>query len=115
VDTVRSVLVEMLRDLTTVSPRTVRLVMALVIACGCWVVVARSRSLVLAWLALVVSSLVWLRVDQREEGRVLFVVTAYHGVTQADLLVPAVAGIAVVLRAVHLAMRGHMRRRAARD
>jgi hypothetical protein len=111
----RHVLLQVLRDLTAVSPRTVHLVAVLLIMCGCWVVVARSRPpLLLAWVALTVASLVWLRVNQHDEGRILYAFSPSHGVTEADLLVPTVVGAAVVLRAIHLALLGHRGRPAAR-
>lgn len=95
----RALLGEVIRELPMVSPRTVRLVLALLVASGLWVAVARSWTLVPAGLMLVVTSLVWLRVDQRREGEILFVLSPTHGVTQADLAVPAVIGAALLVRA----------------
>ena len=94
----RALLGEVMRELPSVSPRTVRLVLALLVASGLWAAVARSWTLVPAALALVLSSLLWLRVDQHREGEVLIVLTPSHGVTQADLAVPAVIGAALLVR-----------------
>lgn len=100
VEEARVLITDVIRELPLVSPRIVRLVLVLLVASGLWVAVARRWwSLTPAALALVVTSLVWLRVDQREEGDILFVLTATHGVTQADLAVPAVIGGALLIRA----------------
>lgn len=96
----RMLITEVIRELPAVSQRTVRLVLVLLVASGLWAAVARAWwSLAPATLMLVVTSLVWFRVDQRDEGDILFVLTPTHGVTQADLAVPAVIGGALVIRA----------------
>jgi hypothetical protein len=100
VEEARILLGEVIRELPTVSPRTVRLVLALLVAAGVWFGVARSWTLVPAALTLVVASLVWLRVDQRDEGDILLVITPTHGLTEADLAVPAVIGGALIIRAI---------------
>jgi hypothetical protein len=43
---------------------------------------------------------VWLRVDQRDEGDILLVLTPTHGLTEADLAVPAVISGALIIRAI---------------
>jgi hypothetical protein len=100
VEEARVVITEVIRGLPMVSPRTARLVLALLVASGLWVAVARSWwTLAPAAAMLVVTALVWFRVDQRDEGDILFVLSPTHGVTQADLAVPAVIGGALVIRA----------------
>lgn len=87
--------------LTVVGFQTMLAVHALVILSGCLLASARSRwSAGLAGLALAACSLVWFGVNQRWEGRTLMRVSATHGITQADLVVPVVLGLALGWRAL---------------
>jgi hypothetical protein len=60
------------------------------IASGCWVALSRARRPIIPWVAVVLCSVAWLRADQDREGRVLLSFSPAHGLTEADLLVPAV-------------------------
>ena len=73
----------------------------LLILAGLAVALTRRRATsVPAAFGLVLSSVIWLRVSQPREGTVLVLLAPTHGVTEADLLVPLVVGLAVTVRAV---------------
>jgi hypothetical protein len=84
--------------MSQVSLRTLFGVLGLLIGSGCWLALSRARPPIVAAVALVASSFVWLRVDQRMEGPILLNLGAKHGLTASDLLVPAVALAALVVR-----------------
>jgi hypothetical protein len=70
---------------------------ALVAAMGA---TARRREAGPAWALLVLSAL-WLSADRRFEGPVLFVFSATHGLTLADLLSVVGAAVALVALVAH--------------
>ncbi|WP_285623512.1 hypothetical protein [Kineosporia sp. NBRC 101677] len=73
----------------------------LLILAGLAVAFTRSRApSVSAGLGLVLSSVIWLRVSQPREGTVLVLLAPTRGITEADLLVPLVIGLALAVRAV---------------
>ena len=59
-------------------------------------VTSRVRHLLLAVL-LVLAGLVWLRINEKIEGRILLTLSPNHGITVADLLSVAMFAGAVVL------------------
>jgi hypothetical protein len=83
------------------------LLFGLLIASGAWVALSRSRRPIAAWSAVVVCSVAWLRVDRLREGRILVAFSPFHGLTEADLLVPVVVCLAA-------GVSGVRRRREAR-
>jgi hypothetical protein len=101
--------------LETADPQTMLAVHALLVASAVALALARRRWT--AWLAAICvlgCSPVWLAVNQQWEGRVLLKVSATHGITQADLTVPAVIGIALIIRSLRYLGRATVRRRAER-
>jgi hypothetical protein len=82
-----------------VSLHTMVLVFALLLLSGALAALTRGRwTSALSWLAMFALSLAWFQVNHRWEGDVLFVVSASHGLTEADLLVPAVISMALGIR-----------------
>ena len=100
----------LLRRASEVNLSVLHVVLALLIASGCWVALSRARRPIAAWAAVVVCSVAWLRVDRLREGRVLLAFSPSHGLTEADLLVPAV----VCAAAATSGLREVRRRRGAR-
>jgi hypothetical protein len=106
---------EVVHRLSLVSVQTMLAVHALLILSGCWLAFSRRRwQTVLAWPAVLAFSLVWLVVNHRWEGRILFGISPNHGVTQADLVVPVVIAAAVVVRTLRLIGRTWHRHRQER-
>ena len=85
------------------------LVFLLLIVTGCWAAVVQSRWAMLPWSALVACSVAWLRVDQLREGRVLLTLSATHGLTEADLWVPAVVFAAATTSSAQRLVAGKQR------
>jgi hypothetical protein len=98
------------RRASEVNLSALHLVLALLIGSGCWVAFSRARRPIAAWSAVVVCGVAWLWVDRVREGRVLLVFSPSHGLTEADLLVPAV----VCAAAATSGLRELRRRRSAR-
>jgi hypothetical protein len=104
-----AVLIAVLRRASEVNLPALHLVLGLLIASGCWVALSRARRPIAAWVALIICSVAWLRVDRLREGRILLVFTPFHGLTEADLLVPVVVCAAIAVSG----LRGIRRRRGA--
>ena len=101
--------------LSTADPQTMLAVHALLVASAVALALARRRwTALLAAICLLGCSPVWLAVNQQWEGRTLLKVSATHGITQADLTVPAVIGIALMVRWLRYLGRSAVRRRAER-
>jgi hypothetical protein len=101
--------------LETVDLQTMLAVHALLVASAVALALARRRwTTLLAALCVLGCSPVWLAVNQQWEGRVLIKVSSTHGITQADLTVPAVIGVALMVRWLRYLGRATLRRRAER-
>jgi uncharacterized membrane protein YphA (DoxX/SURF4 family) len=83
-------LLDVLRHVSEATLPPMHVVFWLLIASGCCVVVTGGRTQIAAWATVVLCSVVWLRVDQHDEGRILLVFSPSHGFVEADLLVPVV-------------------------
>ena len=84
-------------------PRPVQAgVLGLTVATGLW---AAARPRPAAVTAFVTCSLLWSRANAAFEGRVLYTFSERHGLTVADLLPPALAGL-VLLRVRRRARSG---------
>jgi hypothetical protein len=59
-------------------------------------------------------SLLWFGVNGRWEGRILYSLSPHHGVTEADLMVPALLAVALVVQGIRFLGRAWGRRRQAR-
>lgn len=70
-------------------------VLAMLVGCGVWASLARTR---LAVVALVLCAAMWLRANSQLEGAVLITFTPAHGLTLADLLVPSIAALVLAGR-----------------
>jgi hypothetical protein len=82
-----------------VSVHTMVLVFVLLLVAGAEAALTRGRwTSSLSWLALGGLSVAWLQVNHHWEGDILYVVSASHGLTEADLLVPAVVSLALGTR-----------------
>lgn len=81
--------------LTLVPLRDQAVVLLLLVGCGLWATLARTR---LALVALGVCAAVWLRANSQLEGAVLITFTPAHGLTLADLLVPSLAALVLAGR-----------------
>jgi hypothetical protein len=99
------------------SATEIRLVFFLLIASAVWVALSRSQRAILPWTALIVASVAWLLVDHQVEGRILWTVMRWHGLTQADLVVPVFVLAAAGGRAAAARLRSGpvTRRRPARS
>jgi uncharacterized membrane protein YphA (DoxX/SURF4 family) len=84
--------------LAQVDVQTMLTVHGLLVASACWLVVARRWRTPVAALAVGFFSYLWFGVNQRWEGRVLFSFSPTRGLTEADMVVPVVVGIALLLR-----------------
>jgi hypothetical protein len=84
--------------LAQVGFQTMLTVHGLLVAAACWLVVARRWQTPVAAVAVGFFSCLWFAVNQRWEGRVLFAFSDSHGLTEADMVVPVVVGIALLLR-----------------
>jgi uncharacterized membrane protein YphA (DoxX/SURF4 family) len=88
-----------LQDSTDVSLRTMVTVFVLLLVMTACAALTRGRWTSLASAtALLGLSLAWFQVDHRWEGDILYTFTATHGLTEADLLVPAVISLAIGIR-----------------
>jgi hypothetical protein len=79
--------------LTQVSLPGQLAVLALMLGCGIWVAVRPDAA---SGLGLALCAAVWLRANSRLEGRILITLDPAHGLTLADLLVPALFGLALL-------------------
>lgn len=84
-----------LTALTHVAMPGQLLVLGLMLGCGVW---AAARRGVLPLIALAVCTAVWLRANSQLEGAVLVSFTREHGLTLADLLVPALGSAVLLFR-----------------
>jgi len=101
--------------LSEVSFQTMLTVHALLVLSACWLALSRRRwTTFLAWLAVIGFSLVWLGVNRHWEGRTLYVFTPHHGLTQADLIVPVVIAVALLIRGLRYLGRAWRRHRQER-
>lgn len=99
----------------SVSFQTMLAVHAALVLAACWLAFARSRwSAALAWIAVAACSLTWFAVNKQWEGRILYEVSAHHGVTEADLVVPVAIAAALVVRGLRFLGRVARRRRRER-
>jgi hypothetical protein len=106
---------QVMQRLSAVDVKTMLSVHALLILSGCWLAFSRRRwATILAGLAVIGFSLVWFGVNHRWEGRILYQVAPTHGVTEADLVVPAVIGMALLVRGIRGIARAWMRFRQER-
>jgi hypothetical protein len=105
----------LLHRLSAVDVRTMLAVHALLVASACWLAFSRGRRrTVLAWTAVLGCSLTWFAVNNRWEGRTLYTVTPTHGLTEADLMVPALIAVALAIRLLRFVGRAWLARRAQR-
>jgi hypothetical protein len=101
--------------LSVVDVQTMLAVHALLILSACWLAFCRRWwTTVPAALAVTGFSLLWLGVNQRWEGRTLYVFSATHGLTEADLVIPVVIGAALVVRTLRYLTRTWLRWRRER-
>jgi hypothetical protein len=106
---------DLVQRLSMAGVQTMLAVHALLILSACWLAFSRRTwATILAALAVIGVSLVWFAVNHRWEGRILYDVSAHHGITQADLQVPAVIAIALVVRGIRGIARAWMRFRQER-
>jgi hypothetical protein len=106
---------ELVQRLSAVSAQTMLAVHAVLILSACWLAFSRRWwTTILAWLAMIGSSLVWFEVNHKWEGRVLYAFSPMHGLTQADLVAPVALAAALVVRGLRYLGRAWVRRRQAR-
>ena len=106
---------EVVQRLSAVDVQTMLAVHALLILSACWFAFSRRVwTTILAALALIGFSLLWFGVNHRWEGRILYEVAPHHGLTEADLQVPAAIAIALAVRAIRAIGRAWMRFRRER-
>jgi len=106
---------ELVQWLSAVSFQVMLVVHALLILSACWLALARHWwSTAAAWLGVIGFGLAWLGVNGRWEGRVVYPVTAEHGLTEADLMVPVVIAAALLIRGLRYLGRAWLRRRQER-
>ncbi len=93
-----------LQDSTDVSQRTMVTVFVLLLAVTVVAALTRGRwTSLISFIALCGSSLAWFQVDHRWEGDILYTFDPSHGLTEADLLVPAVFSLALGVRVLRWA------------
>jgi hypothetical protein len=112
---IRAHLHELVERLAGVSFQTMLAVHALLVLSAC--ALAFSRKLwqtILAWIAVVGFGLIWFGVNIHWEGRVLYRFAPGHGLTQADLVVPVVIAIALLIRGLRYLGRAWLVRREQR-
>jgi hypothetical protein len=106
---------ELAHRLATVDVQTMLMVHALLTLSACWLAFARRWwSVIPAVLAVTGFSLLWFGVNGRWEGRILYSLSPHHGVTEADLMVPALLAVALVVQGIRFLGRAWGRRRQAR-
>ncbi|HST85854.1 MAG TPA: hypothetical protein VLL08_29220 [Kineosporiaceae bacterium] len=106
---------DLVQRLSSVDVQTMLTVHALLILSACWFAFSRRAwATILAALAVIGFSLVWFGVNHRWEGRILYEVAPHHGLTEADLQVPAAIAIALVVRGIRGMARTWMRFRRER-
>jgi hypothetical protein len=89
---------EIVDRLARVGFQTMLTVHALLVASACWLVVARRWQSAIAAVAFGFFSCVWFAVNQHWEGRVIVSLGPGRGLTEADLVVPGVLLVALLLR-----------------
>jgi hypothetical protein len=101
--------------LSVVNVQTMLAVHALLVAAACWLAFSRGRwKTLLAWMAVLAFGLTWFAVNNRWEGQTLYVVSPSHGLTEADLMVPALVAVALTIRLLRYLGRAWLMRRAQR-
>jgi hypothetical protein len=106
---------ELLHRLSVVSVQTMLAVHGLLVASACWLAFSRGRwRTLLAWVAVAGCSLTWFAVNNRWEGRTLYTVAPTHGLTEADVMVPALVAAALTIRGLRYLGRAWQERRAQR-
>jgi hypothetical protein len=106
---------ELLHRLSVVNVQTMLAVHTGLVASACWLAFSRGRwKTLLAWIAVVAFSLTWFGVNNRWEGRILYTVAPTHGLTEADLMAPALIAAALVIRGLRYLGRAWRERRAQR-
>lgn len=86
-----------------------RIVLSLLLISGLLAALSPLRRFLLPGVALTLTSLAWLKVDQYREGRILLVISPAHGVCESDLLVPLVVGVVAVTRALRFVIHNSLR------
>jgi hypothetical protein len=99
-------LISTLQRASVVTVPGLHIVFCLLIASGCWVTLSGARTPRLAWTAVTISSVAWLRWDRLAEGRILISFDHEHGLTQADLLVPLVVFLAAATSGLRRTLTG---------
>ena len=95
----------LVQRLSAVDFHTMMFVYSFLLLSTAWLAFARGRWATLAAVLLLSGfSLLWFGVNHRWEGRILYTVSTAHGVTQADLVVPALILSALVVRGLRIAM-----------
>ena len=106
---------ELVQRLAAVDVQTMLAVHALLTLSACWLAFARRWwTTIPAWLAVIGFSLLWFGVNNRWEGRILYEFSPSHGLTQADLVVPALIAAALLVRGIRHLGRAWSRRRRER-
>jgi hypothetical protein len=101
--------------LSVVDVRTMLAVHALLVASACWLAFSRGWwKTLLAWITVLTCSLTWFGVNNQWEGRTLYTVSPTHGLTEADLMVPALIGVALTIRLLRYLGRAWLARREQR-
>jgi len=90
---------ELLDRLSQVGVPTRLAVYTLLVVAAWGLARARGRWTAEAAAGFAVTAATWFGVNGRWEGRVLYVITSDHGLTEADLAVPVLLGLALLARA----------------
>lgn len=90
---------ELLDRLSQVGVPTRLTVYTLLVVSASGLARARGRWTAAAAAGFAVTAATWFGVNGRWEGRVLYVITSDHGLTEADLAVPVLLGLALLARA----------------